>query len=87
MKFSHRSLLQMLLRTGNICTGWDISDDLLARPTAIKDPGLGIAKAPFKVWNGSSICTLSAEIVGVLEVDLVVGSALVRVRSCVGNVG
>jgi len=87
MKFSHSTFLQMLLRTSNITTGWDISDDLLARPTTIKDPGLGIAEAPFEVWNGSSICALSAEIVGVLEIYLVIRSAWDIIRKCVQNKG
>jgi hypothetical protein len=64
----------MLLGSSNICAAWNISDNLLASPTAIKDLCLGIAEAPFQVNNGTSICAFSTEIVRVLEVDLTVGS-------------
>lgn len=74
MEFSHSSLLQMLLGSSNIYAGWDISENLLASPTAIEDPCLGLAEAPFQVDNGASICAFSTEIVRVLEVDLMVGS-------------
>jgi hypothetical protein len=75
MEFSHSSFLQMLLSSCNIRTSGDISDDLLSSPAAIEDPGLGIAEAPFEVDDGAGICALSAEIVGVLKVELVICSA------------
>lgn len=54
----------------------EISDDLFTNPSTRKNSGLGIAEAPFQVWNDSVISALSSEIVWVGEVDLFVGSAL-----------
>jgi hypothetical protein len=87
MEFSHSSLLQMLLGSCNVCTSGDISDDLLASPTTIEDPGLGIAETPFEVDDGAGICALSAEIVGVLKVKLVICSAWELIRNSLRDLG
>jgi hypothetical protein len=64
----------MLLGCSNVSAGWNISDNLLASPTAIEYFCLGLAEAPFQIGNGASICAFSAETVRVLEVDLMVCS-------------
>jgi hypothetical protein len=65
----------MLLSGSDIFAGWDIGDDLLANPATVEDLGLRITKAPFEVWDRASICAFRTQIVGVLQVNLVVCSS------------
>jgi len=70
VKFSQGTLLKMLLSGCNIGACRNISDNLLTNPTARKEPGLGLTEAPFEVGHRASICTLSTEVVRVLQINL-----------------
>ena len=74
MKLSYSSLVEMLLSSSNIRARWEVSDNLLASPTAVKDPGLGITEAPFQVWYDSAVGRLLSEIVRVGQVNLVIST-------------
>jgi hypothetical protein len=67
----------MLLSTSDIVARWQIRNNLLSCPATVKDPGSGIAETPAKVGNYPIVCALSSEIVGLLEIELVVCSSLV----------
>ena len=74
MELSHSTLLEMLLSARNIGAGRNISDDLLANPTAIEDSGFRLTEAPFQVRYDAIVCTRSTEVVWILEIDLEVCS-------------
>jgi hypothetical protein len=75
MELTDSALLEMQLGTGNVVALGQISDDLLADPASVEDLVLGLAEAPFHVWNAASVSGLAAEIVRVLDIDLVVCSS------------
>jgi hypothetical protein len=74
MKLAYSSLVEMLLSGSNIGARREISDNLLASPTAVKDPGLGVTEAPFQIWNDSAVGRLLSEIVGVGQVNLMIST-------------
>lgn len=53
VQFTNGALLQMLLSRCDIMACWKIIVDLLSDPPTRKDLGLGVAKAPLQVGNGS----------------------------------
>ena len=74
MKLSYSSLVEMLLSSSNIRARREVSDNLLASPTAVKDPGLRVTEAPFQVWHDSAVGRLLSEIVGVGQVNLMIST-------------
>lgn len=74
MQLAIGTLLQMLLGTRNIMAGWQIRDDLLSGPTTIEKSRSGITETPSQIWDEATVRALSSEIVGLLEVKLVVCS-------------
>ena len=75
MQLPESSLGEMLLSCRNIMALREILDDLLTKPAPWEDPGLGIREAPFQVGYDSIVSWLLAEVVRVLEVDLLVSAA------------
>lgn len=74
MKLSDCALLQMLLRSSDICTDGQVGDNLLTNPSAFEKTSLGIRKAPLKVRDDAVIRGLSTQIVRVLQIELLVGA-------------
>jgi hypothetical protein len=72
MKFSGCTLLQVLLSTRDVRASRKICYNLLADPSPIQDSCLGVREAPFQVGHHTSIRALSAQIIGVLEIDLMI---------------
>jgi len=72
MQLSDGTLLQMLLRSRNIMACRQVCDDLLASPSTIENPCFGVTEAPFQIWHDAIVSALCAEIVWVLEIDLLV---------------
>jgi len=75
MELTNRPLGEMLLGCSNVVARGKISDNLLAHPAASEDPSLGIGKGPLEVGYHAVVCRLLAEVIRVLEVNLVVGSS------------
>lgn len=66
----------MKLSTSNILTRGEISDNLLSNPTTFQDTRSRVGEAPFEVWDNAVVCGLLAQIIGILQVQLMVGAAL-----------
>ena len=75
MKLANSSLFQMLLSSCDIVTCWEVGHNLFSSPTSIEDLRLGITEAPFEVGNKSAVGALSPEIIGILGVELMIGSS------------
>lgn len=80
VEFSDCALLQVLLCAGYIVTLRQILNNLLSHPTTLEDSGLRVGEAPLQVWNNSIVCRLPAQVVGVLQVKLMVGATWATVR-------
>lgn len=78
VKLTHSTLGQVLLSSGNVVTRRQISDDLLTNPSTVQDTGLGVGETPLEVGNDTLISGLLTKAVGVLEVNLLVGSAYLQ---------
>jgi hypothetical protein len=78
MKLPQRPFLQMLLGSSDVMALGKIGDDLLAHPASIEDSCLGIGETPLHVWDKAVVRGLLAEVVRVLEVQLLVCSSLRR---------
>jgi hypothetical protein len=65
----------MLLSSSNISALRKICNDLLTNPTSVKNSDLGIRETPFQIWNSSSISRLLCQIIWILKVKLMVGTA------------
>jgi hypothetical protein len=78
MKLPQRRFLQMLLGSGHVMALGKISDNLLAHPASIEDSCLGIGETPLQVWDKAVVRGLLAEVVRVLEVQLLVCLFLLR---------
>lgn len=65
----------MLLGAGDVVGRGEISDDLLANPATLQNPSLGVGEGPLEVGHHATICRLLAEIVRVLEINLMVCAA------------
>ena len=85
------TLLQMLLGGRDVVAGGEIGDDLLPDPAAVEQPGLGVGEAPLQVGNDAVVGALRPEVVGVLQVDLLVRPAWSTVsrafRALLGRMG
>jgi hypothetical protein len=77
MELTHGTFLKMLLSSGNVCAGGKICNDLLAHPSPVEDPRPGIREAPLEVGHHAIVGALSPQVVGVLQVDLLVRSTCV----------
>jgi hypothetical protein len=75
VKLADRALAQVLLRTGNVLAARQIGYDRLAHPATLQDPRPGVGEAPFEVRNYTGVGALLAEVIRVLEVNLVVRAA------------
>lgn len=75
VKLANGTLLQMLLCAGNVVTGRQISNDLLAHPTTLEDARLGVGEAPFQVGHRAGVGRLLSEVVWVLDIQRMVGAA------------
>lgn len=78
VKLADRALAQVLLRAGNVVARGQVGDDLLAHPAAFEDARLGVGEAPFQVGHGAGVGRLLAQVVGVLQVERLVGAACVQ---------
>lgn len=74
MQLSNSTLLQVLLRTSNIVTLWQVLHNLLSGPTAGEQSGLGLRETPLHIGHKSIIGARSAELVRVLEIKSFVGT-------------
>lgn len=81
VKFTDRALGQVLLRAGYVVARGQIGDDLLADPAALEDARLGVGEAPFQVGHDAGVGRLLTQVVGVLQVELLVGAACFRLES------
>lgn len=75
VQLAQSTLLEMQLGAGNVVALGQIGDDLLADPTTIVDVGLALAEAPLQALDAATVGGLAAKVVGVLEVECVVGAA------------
>lgn len=75
VKFSDRALLEMLLRRGYVVACRKVCYDLFTNPPTGKQPRLGIREPPLQVRHKAIISALLAEVAGIVEVNLVIGSA------------
>lgn len=75
VKLADRALLQVLLRGCDVAAAGQVRDDGLTHPAALQDPCSRIREAPFQVRNHAVVGALLAEVVGVLEVYLVIRAA------------
>lgn len=82
VKLANGALLEVQLGTSDVVALGQIGDDLLADPTTIVDVGLALAEAPLQALDAATVGGLAAEVIGVLEVNCVVGAAWV----CVSDV-
>jgi hypothetical protein len=78
MELTNATFLDVLLGAGDILAGRQVRDDLLPRPATSEDVRLGIGHAPLEIDDIATIRRLLAEIVRVVEINLVVGYALLR---------
>lgn len=74
VQLSNGTLLQVLLRTSNIVTLWQVLDDLLSGPTAGEQSGLGLREAPLHIGHESIIGARGAELIRVLDIKNFVGT-------------
>lgn len=72
VKLSGGTLLEMLLGGGNIMTLGKVLNDLLPNPSTVKEASLGVGEAPFQVGHNTVVSGLLPEVVGVLQVQLMV---------------
>ena len=72
MKLSDRPLGQMLLCGRNILTRREIGDQLLADPSSIQKTRLRVGECPLEVHDIAIVGWLAAQIVWVLEIELLV---------------
>lgn len=75
MQLANRSLLQVLLRGGDVVTCRQVRDDLFADPTSSKNSRLGVGEAPLEIRDYAIVGTLSTKVVRVLQIDLLVRAA------------
>ena len=75
VQLAQSTLLEMQLGAGDVVALGQIGDDLLADPTTIVDVGLALAEAPLQALDVATVGGLAAKVVGVLEVECVVGAA------------
>lgn len=75
VKLAEGALPEMKLGSSNVVALGQISDDLLADPTTIVDVGLALTEAPLQALDAATVGGLTAKVVGVLEVNCVVGAA------------
>lgn len=76
MQLAVRSFGQVQLRGREIGAGGEIGDDLFSDPAALEDTRSRVREAPFEVRHEAAVGRLAAKVVGVVPIDLVVGSAL-----------
>jgi hypothetical protein len=72
VKLANRALSQVLLRGRDVLAAGQVGDDLLAHPATLQEPRPRVGEAPFEVRYHTRVSALLAEVVGVLEVDLMV---------------
>jgi hypothetical protein len=75
MQLTNAALGQMLLRSRDVVTLRKILNHLLAEPSPVEKPCLGVREAPLEIWHNTVVCGLLSQVVGVGEVDLFVGAA------------
>lgn len=82
-------LLEVLLGGSDVVALRQVLHDLLADPAAVEDAHLGVGEAPLQVGHDAVVRWLLAEIVGVLQVELLVGAACAatetRLAPCTGT--
>ena len=70
----------MHLRSREIGASGEIGDDLFSNPAPFEDSRFRVGEAPFQVRHRAVVGRLGAEVIGVVPIDLVVGSAWSTVR-------
>lgn len=78
VQLPHRASCQVLLGGSNVAARRQVRDDLLADPATFEDARLGVAEAPFQIGHDAVVCALLAEVVLVLDIDVVVGATYAR---------
>lgn len=74
VQLPHRALCQVLLGSSNVAACRQVRDDLLADPASFEDARLGVAEAPLQIGHDAIVRALLAQIVLVLDVNVVVGA-------------
>jgi hypothetical protein len=64
----------VLLGASNIMTLWQILNDLLARPTARKQPSLRLRETPLDVGNEAIVGGRGTKLIWILQIDGLVRS-------------
>ena len=69
MELSDRTLLQVLLRAGDVVALRQVLDDLLTQPTSKEGPNLGVGEPPLEVGDDAIVSRLLGKVIRVLLVD------------------
>lgn len=75
MKFTNRTLLEMLLSGSDIVRLRQVLNYLFAHPTTVEDLGLRIGKSPLQVWDSAGVGVLFSKLRRVGHIDLMIGAA------------
>lgn len=75
MQLSNSTLLQVLLSPRNIVALRKVLKDLFSGPTTWEEPCLGVREAPFDIGNIAVVGARGTEMVRVLKIQGLVGSA------------
>ena len=73
VQFPDGTFGQMQLRRGKVLAGREVGDHLLAHPSAFEQSFVGVGQTPLQVRNDTVVGAGGAEVVGVLQVELVIG--------------
>ena len=76
VKLAQGALLEVQLGGGEVVALGQIGNDLLADPATVVDVGLALAEAPLQALDVATISGLTAEVVGVLQVEGEVGEGV-----------
>jgi hypothetical protein len=78
VKLPDGALAQVLLGSSDVVALRQVLNNLLPNPSAIEEASLGVRKAPFEVRYDAVVRGLAAKVVRVLQVQLLVGAALMH---------
>lgn len=77
MQFAYRALFQMLLSCCDVFTGRQVCHHLGSYPTPVQQSRFRVGKAPLEIDDDSIVRALRAEVIGILEIELFVGTTLI----------
>lgn len=75
VKLADATFVEVLLRGRDVVTLRQVLDHLLAEPTAVEQSDFGVRKAPLEVRDDAIVSGLAAEIILVVNIDLLVSTA------------